>query len=180
MRFIRGLSDAIALIEKAIITALLAAMVLLAFLQVFLRNVFATGLLWADPFLRHAVLWVGFFGASLATQQEKHINIDLFTRFLPPRSTNIIRIATNLFAGVVCWFLARAGWTFLQSEMISEGSLFSIGGLEFQTWWVQTVIPLGFGLMSFRFILRSVEHLIDAFRREAHVSQTMNVPSPGA
>ena len=171
MRFIKKISNALFVIENSVIVALLAVMVLLAFVQVVLRNLFSTGFLWADPFLRHLVLWIGFMGASLATQQERHINIDVITRFLSPKTTTIITIATNVFAATICFFLAHAGWTFLVSEMTTEGSLFAIGQLEFPMWWFQTIIPIGFGLMSFRFFIKAVEHVIET-------AQSGNPPSP--
>ena len=54
----------------------------LAFLQIFLRNVFTTGLAWGDLVLRNLVLWIGFIGATLATREGKHINIDILSRSL--------------------------------------------------------------------------------------------------
>src|SRR5512143_3313876 len=98
MKVLATLSRTLAFVERGILVALLALMILLAFTQVVLRNVFSTGLLWADPLLRHLVLWVGFIGASLATASEKHINLDSVTRFASPRTANLSRIATNLFA----------------------------------------------------------------------------------
>jgi C4-dicarboxylate transporter DctQ subunit len=177
VKLIKAVSRALSWIEQSIVVILLGGMVLLAFSQVVLRNVFSTGFLWADPFLRHMVLWIGFLGASLATQQEKHINIDLITRFLSPRITNLARITTNAFAGTVCGFLAHAGWTFLQSEITSEGALLTIGHIEFQAWWFQIIIPAGFGLMSFRFFLRTFEHIIEVFHPAASVPPTTNVPT---
>lgn len=177
MKFIKAFSKALSLIEGSLVVVMLGVMVLLAFTQVILRNVFSTGFLWADPFLRHMVLWMGFLGASLATQQEKHINIDLFTRFLSPRVTNIFRIVTNLFAGGVCYFLASAGYTFVQSEMASNDTLLTIGQMAFPAWWFQLIIPIGFGLMAFRFLIRSVEHVIEAFSPTPEAPHMTNVPT---
>jgi TRAP-type C4-dicarboxylate transport system permease small subunit len=177
MKLIKAISSALSLLERTVIVLLLAAMVILAFLQVILRNVFSAGFIWADPFLRHVVLWIGFLGASLATQQEKHINIDLFTRFLGPRAVNIVRIFTNVFAGAVCTALASAGWTFLASEQSTGEVLFTIGTTEFQTWWFQLIIPVGFGLMAFRFLIRSIEHVIETFNPTPAVEHMTNVPT---
>ena len=73
-------------------------MVVLAFLQVLLRNIFDQSFLWGDPLLRHLVLWVGFIGASLATREEKHINIDVLGRALKGRPKLAVRFFTELFA----------------------------------------------------------------------------------
>lgn len=177
MKIIRTISGALSFVERAIVVLFLAMMVILAFTQVALRNIFSTGLLWADPFLRHLVLWIGFLGASLATQQEKHINIDLVTRFLSPRAANIVRVFTNLFAGGIGALLARAGWTFVDSERSSGVPLLTIGTVDFPGWWFQIIIPIGFGLMSFRFLIRATEHIIEAFNPAPAVQQMTNVPT---
>ncbi len=167
MRILRTFSNALSIVERSVVVTLLSVMVLLAFLQVILRNYFSTGFLWADPFLRHMVLWVGFLGASLATQNEKHISMDILTRFASPKVANFVRILTNLFAATVCTILANAGWTFLKSEMQSGSSLLTIGSIEFPAWWFQVIIPAGFWLLTFRFTLRVVEHSYAAFRGSA-------------
>lgn len=177
MNIIRSISNALSFLERTLIVLLLATMVVLAFLQVILRNMFSTGFFWADPFLRHAVLWIGFLGASLATQQEKHINIDLITRFVSPRLTNIVRIVTNAFAAAVCAFLCNAGWTFVASEQTTGDILLSINMMEFPAWWFQLIIPVGFGLMAFRFFIKILEHLIESFNPAAPSQHTTNVPT---
>jgi TRAP-type C4-dicarboxylate transport system permease small subunit len=179
MKVLDALSRALAWIEGTLTALLLGSMIVLAFLQVILRNFFSTGILWVDPFLRHMVLWVGFLGASLATRQEKHLNLDLITRLLPPRGVEMSRIVTNLFAALVTGFLAQAGWTFVVSEMASREELFRIGETSYPGWWFETVIPAGFALMAFRFSIRAVEHLIRSFHPPDSAETPPNIPAPG-
>lgn len=176
MKTLRTLNNALLVTERSLLVVLLSVMILLAFLQVILRNYFSTGFLWADPFLRHMVLWVGFFGASLATQKEKHINIDVITRFASPRSTNFVRIATNAFALIVCFALANAGWTFLRDEMESGSILLTFGTTEIPAWLFQSIIPFGFGLMAFRFGIRVLERVIEAYHPTKIDSMKTNLP----
>ncbi len=176
MKALSAISRALSWVESALVVLLLTVMICLAFLQVVLRNFFETSVLWADPFLRHLVLWVGFLGASLATREEKHINLDIVTRFTPPRITGLIRILTNLSAGIVASALARAGWIFLMNEG-SETALFSIGQVDFLTWWFQLIIPIGFGVMAFRFFIRTIEHAGEAFHPTPGMKPPTNVPT---
>ncbi len=157
------LERVIAKIEGATAIAMLTIMIALAFFQVIARNFFSFGLLWADPFLRHLVLWLGFVGASMATQNEKHITIDVLSRFVSAERVNIIRIITNMFAALLCFSLSSAGWTFLLSEIESDEVIFTIASYDIKTWWLQTVIPYGFGLMTFRFSLKTLKHIFAAF-----------------
>ncbi len=74
-----------ALVEDALLVLILAAMVGLAATQIVLRNLFDGAILWADPMLRVAVLWVGMIGAMVATRIDKQISVDAVSRFLPLR-----------------------------------------------------------------------------------------------
>jgi C4-dicarboxylate transporter DctQ subunit len=155
MKLLERINSYLEKIESIFLVIILSVMVMLAFLQVVLRNLFDQGILWADIFLRHLVLWVGFIGASLATREEKHITIDLFTRFLSKRGKNITQMITNLFAHIICLILADAGWTFVQYDKAEGMILFN----NIQTWYFQLIIPIGFLLMAFRFLLLSVNNL---------------------
>jgi TRAP-type C4-dicarboxylate transport system permease small subunit len=176
MNLLKALERGLLAVERSAVVLILTLMIALAFLQVVLRNV-AEGFLWADPLLRHAVLWIGFIGASIATRQEKHINIDLVTRFTSPRVTNLVRVATNLFAAFVTYQLARAGAVFLANEMEAADTLVTIGQTGLPAWWFQLIIPAGFGLMTFRFLLKVVEHVVEVFRPTPRVEPNLHVPT---
>lgn len=150
-RIDRGLAGA----ENFIIIVLLSIMVILAFTQVILRNFFSTGILWADIFLRHLVLWVGFIGASLATREGKHINIDILTRLISKARLPYIRLIIDVVSAIVCFILARAGLVFLLDEIKYETILF----LNVPAWIFQLIIPVGFALIAFRFILQAFQQM---------------------
>jgi TRAP-type C4-dicarboxylate transport system permease small subunit len=146
--------------ETFVLVLVLGIMVIFAFLQVVLRNIFHEGILWGDILLRHLVLWVGFLGASLATREQKHINIDVFSRFLSDKGKLIIRFITNLFSVFICYLLADAGWTFVQDEQMMGTEIFT----TIPAWYFQTIIPIGFILMSFRFLTLALENIVEIFR----------------
>ena len=157
IRILKNIDHWIAKFETVILVAVLSMMVILAFLQVVLRNLFDEGILWGDTFLRHLVLWVGFLGASLATREKKHINIDLFTRFFKGKIKSLILAITNLFAAIVCWYLTSAAWTFVMDEKSFNTILFN----DIPAWYFQIIIPIGFLLMTFRFLIIFIEHIAD-------------------
>lgn len=143
-------------IETILLIIILLSMILLAFLQVILRNFFHTSILWADTLLRHLVLWIGFIGASLATRERRHINIDAVSRLLSKTAQKITLSIINLFAGTICFFLLRAAMTFIQSEKEAGSILFT--GIP--TWVFQIIIVIGFGLMMLRFLIHTLENLM--------------------
>ncbi|MGD9897672.1 MAG: TRAP transporter small permease [Calditrichaceae bacterium] len=94
-----------------------------------------------------------FYRASLATKDEKHINIDILTRFLHGRANSAVQILTNLFAAMICFVLSGAGWTFVMQEIEFGTILFN----DIPAWYFEIIIPAGFALMGIRFILLSIE-----------------------
>ncbi len=142
-------------LELGLIILLLAVMVNLAFLQVLLRNLFSTGILWADIFLRHLVLWLGFLGAAIATRSDRHIKMDVLNRVLPARFQPMVSLFTHSLSLAVCAVLARAGYTFLQFEIEDRTVLFA----SMPAWIFQLIIPLGFALIGLRFLLKAVDDL---------------------
>ncbi len=153
MVILRRINDFIASLEEWFLVIIVISMVLLAFLQVVLRNILGQGILWGDPLLRHLVLWIGFVGASLATRSEKHINMDVFGRLLSKKAKLIAQIIINLFAITVTWFLTSASWRFVMAEKEFGDTLF--GNLP--VWYFQIIIPVGFLLMSIRFVIITIE-----------------------
>ena len=156
---LQRLDIALSRFENVLIITTLGIMVILSFLQVLLRNFFNTGILWGDIFLRHLVLWVGFIGASLATREERHINIDILTRFISKKLVPFVKIIIDIVAVIICIILAKASYVFLQYEIEAETILFK----NVPSWYFQIILPLGFALIGFRFFLKIIEQITQLF-----------------
>lgn len=156
MRLLHWLDALLAKIENAILILFLSAMMLLSFAQVVLRNFFQWGFVWGDSFLRYLVFFIGLLAASLATRDEKHINIDAFAKILSPKAKEIAAVLTNLFAATVTFFLTRASINFIDVGLDPADTMFL--GLPIR--YAGLVIVICFAMMTFRFVLRTVDHLI--------------------
>jgi len=152
MKIIHLIENYINKIEAFFLVLSLITMVLLAFLQVVLRNIFSTGFLWADTFLRYLVVWVGFFGAAMATKEERHISIEIFTKFVSPIKKKIISIITSLFAIIVCYYMVVASLQFLFVSLPEDVVVFETIPLSY----FMSIIPIGFILMIFHFVIRII------------------------
>jgi C4-dicarboxylate transporter, DctQ subunit len=161
MKLLRFLDRLFYKIEFGLLIGMLGSMVLLAFMQVVLRNLFNTGLVWADTIVRHLVLWLGFVGAALATRENKHIGIDAITRFLSARTKRVVMILTSVFAAIVCYYLAAAAWEYVLEERINGGELV----LGIQTWVALLIIPAGYLLIAFHFLIKATENTISVFTK---------------
>ena len=152
MKIIHLIENYINKIEAFFLVLSLITMVLLAFLQVVLRNIFSTGFLWADTFLRYLVVWVGFFGAAMATKEERHISIEIFTKFVSQVKKKIISIITSLFAIIVCYYMVVASLQFLFVSLPEDVVVFETIPLSY----FMSIIPIGFILMIFHFVIRII------------------------
>ena len=166
MHWLETIDRVIAKIETGFLVIIVLIMVLFSFTQVLLRLFFDEGIMWADIFLRHLVLWVGFIGASLATRDNKHINIDLLNRYLKGKSIPLVAIVINSFAMYISFLLAQAGWRFVMDEKEYATMLFG----NVPAWYFQIIIPIGFALMAFRFFVRFLDGFIGLIQREGTTS----------
>lgn len=134
-------------LEDGLIVVVLCSMVLLAVLQIILRNFFGLGLTWIDPLLQNGVLWIGMLGAMIASRNDGHIQIDLGSRYLSPLGRRLVSLATDLFTALICVLVAWHSFHYVRDEaafpMMAFGSV--------PAWWLQVVIPFGFALIALRF-----------------------------
>ena len=154
-------------VEQTLLVTLLSVMILIAFLQIVLRNVFATGLAWGDPLVRNLVLWIGFIGAALATREGKHINIDVLSRWMPGRGKTVSDILTHLFSFFVCGLLCFAALKFIKNEAQMGNVIFS----RIPAWIPQIILPITFGVMAFRFGLQTLKKLSQIMKRDSIPNQ---------
>jgi TRAP-type C4-dicarboxylate transport system permease small subunit len=147
--------DTLARVEQTLLVTFLGFIIFAAFLQIVLRNVFSTGLDWGDSLVRNLVLWIGFIGATLATKEGKHINIDIVSRWLPSLGKEIVTLITHLFSFLISCLLTYAALKFIKNEIQMENMTF----LNIPAWIPEMILPMTFGLMTFRFGLRSFKNL---------------------
>lgn len=143
------------LLEDSVMIALVSTMILVAGMQIILRNLFDTGFGWSDPLLRVMVLWVGLVGAMAATREHRHISIDVLSRFLPTRGKQVSGVLTDLFSSVVCGLLAWHSTYFVMQEY--QGGAEAFVGVK--AWLCEAIMPFGFAVMALRFAISMIERI---------------------
>jgi C4-dicarboxylate transporter, DctQ subunit len=156
MKILKYIDHAIDTFISWLVVAVLSVMIVMAFGQVVLRF-FHSNIEWGDIFLRHLVLWVGFFGAIIATGERRHLKIEFISKLVPKKFHKIFLILTNLFAAVICYFLMQAAIAFMQSEIENASVLI----LNLPTWYFIIVIPFGYAVIAFRFLLHSIVWILE-------------------
>lgn len=142
-------------VETFLMAMLLLGIVGLAALQIVLRNLFSYSLFWADDVIRIAVLWLAVVGAVAASRDGRHIAIAIVPRYCPESWQRPARIAAMAFATLVSAVLA---WHMLRFVLDTRAFGDTVlNGLP--AWPFQAVMPVGFALMSYRFLLSTIDAL---------------------
>ena len=130
-------------LENSILVGVLSGMILLAGLQILLRNFVGAGFSWVDEALRLMVLWIAMIGAVAASREYRHISIDILSRFLPP--------TPRLYS-----------YEFVAFEFDDEAVL--LGDLP--AWPFEAVLPVAFGLIGYRYTVWSLTRIKAIIQRE--------------
>lgn len=158
---LRKAEDRLAAAEGALLVALLAVMVTLAFAQVLLRH-FGLGLLWGETVLKHLVLWTGFLGAALAARAEKHFAWEAAHVGAPARWKPWLRLGANLSGAAITAVLLRASWTYFCDDRASGAELMTVAGVVVPSWVAAAGIPGGFALVLAHLLFKTVDAAAEA------------------
>ena len=136
-------------LEEYLTAALLAAMTLLTFVQVVLRYVFDSGLIWALEATTYLFGWLVLIGISIGIRTNTHIAVDLLSQRLPPRARQLVALIavglSLLYAGLMCY----GSWTLIDQLRIF-GSL--AHDIPLPRWILLSSLPIGFALLGLRLL----------------------------
>ncbi|MBU2574792.1 MAG: TRAP transporter small permease subunit [Elusimicrobia bacterium] len=159
MKLIFKLESYVVRAEKGLIVSFIFLMVALSFLQVLLRLLFHSGIVWLDPLLRHMVLWAGLLGAAAASRYARHFALDALVKFMPDRFHRPLNISADIFTVLVSGTLFFAAAKFIKDEFAFSSVSFYAGHFGVKGGWAGMVIPAAFILIAFH-------TLLNIFRRE--------------
>jgi TRAP-type C4-dicarboxylate transport system permease small subunit len=143
-------------LENALLVTLFAGLMLLAVTQIAMRNVWSAGLPWADGMIRIGVLWIAILGAVAASRDGKHIAIDLAPRLLPARWVGRVLVIAEAFTAAVAATMAWYAWAFVHDSRTFGDVM--LGG--WPAWLFQAVLPIGFALIAYRYLLRAFGRIV--------------------
>jgi len=131
------------------LAAALAAMTLLTFVQVVLRYVFQSGLVWSLEATTYLFGWLVLIGMSYGVRTRAHIATDLLTRRLAPVAARVVASAALGLSLVYCGLMGFG------SLRLLEG-LWRLGNrardIPVPVWLLTSVMLLGFALLALRLL----------------------------
>jgi TRAP-type C4-dicarboxylate transport system permease small subunit len=152
MKQLRRLQHLTARSVDVLLVAAVLCMVGTATAQIIARNLFDSGLLWADPLLRILVLWVALLGAVVAARRNKHLSIDVLSRFLSPRWSLLVAAVGHLFTATLCVFLAWHAARFVAFEKDSGTTALA----DVPVWLFELILPAALALIALRYLVHGI------------------------
>ncbi|GLR88946.1 C4-dicarboxylate ABC transporter [Bradyrhizobium iriomotense] len=104
---------------------------------------------WAQELCIYMFIWMAKFGAAYGVRTGIHVGVDLLVNRLPEHSRKHVILFALLCGAIFTGMIAAFGASFV-GEMFHTGQ--QSNDLEAPMWIVYLAIPLGSGLMCFRFI----------------------------
>jgi C4-dicarboxylate transporter DctQ subunit len=136
-------------LEEWIMAALLASMTVLTFVQVLLRYLFNSGLVWSLEATTYLFAALVLIGMSYGVRTRSHIAIDLFVSKLPAigqRYVGIIAVAACLVYALLMLY----GSAVLVDRLMTLGN--AARDIPLPKWLLTATMPLGFALLTWRFL----------------------------
>lgn len=140
-------------VDVTVIT-LMAGMIILAFMQVVGRYVFANPPSWTEEFARYLSIWVIFLASAIAFRTSAHLGVDFFVGLLPAVPKMVVRVIINLLLIVTLIMIFRVGVT-----MVNFVSRQYSPAMRIPMSLPYAAIPVGCFLMALEVLISSLQML---------------------
>lgn len=144
---------------EAVSAAMVVALALIVFIQVFNRFVLKTPLAWSEDMAMLLFQWVVFLGAAIGVKRMRHFGIELVVRQLPERVRHGVELLTPVVMAVVALVMIMQGWTILG---LNRSRIYATMDLSYT--WAFLPIPLAGALI----LIYLVQLEIRRWRRGSH------------
>lgn len=140
-------------VEGFLTATLLAAMTLLTFVQVVLRYLFNSGLVWALEATVYMFGWLVLIGMAHGVRTGTHIAVDVVTKHLTPSAQRAVALLGAVFVFVYVALMFTGSFTLVQ-RLYAFGNL--AHDIPLPRWILLSCLPLGFALLGLRLVQASI------------------------
>jgi TRAP-type C4-dicarboxylate transport system permease small subunit len=113
-------------VNRWIVIAMMAVMVVLVFMNVVSRYIFNHSIIWAEEVSQYLMVWVAFLGAGLALRQGRHVAVEMLQDRLPPTARRMTRHLVALLLIVFMGILTVLGFRFAHFAWDQETPVLNI------------------------------------------------------
>ena len=141
-------------VEDLLTAALLAAMTLLTFLQVVLRYVFNTGLVWALEATVYLFGWLVLIGMAYGVRAGTHLAVDVVTKCVGPSAQKAFAFVGAALVLVYVALMFTGSFTLVR-RLYTFGNL--AHDIPLPRWLLLSCLPIGFALFGLRLAQATIE-----------------------
>jgi C4-dicarboxylate transporter DctQ subunit len=134
-------------VEEGLTSTLIVAMTLLTFVQVVLRYVFNSGLVWALEASVYLFSWLLLIGLSAGVRTNSHLAVDVITKHLSPAGQRLAALVAAGLSLLYAVLMFLGSWTLVE-RLHGFGSL--AHDLPLPRWVLLLSLPIGFALLGLR------------------------------
>ena len=160
-------------VETYLATVALTIFSTLVVLQVIMRYIFNSPLVWSEEIARYALVWFVYLSGSYAVKYQRHVRFNVIVDLIGkkvPLAQRIIRLFVFLLWFAFLVFMLRLSIEMVNRQFIS-GQL--APGSQIPMYLVYLGLPIGCLLMSFRVLQHTIGAVIDIVRNPlAPIPQT--------
>lgn len=136
-------------VEEVFIVITTSCMTIFLFLQIVFRFVINLPLAWTEEVSLYMLVWLCYFGGSLAIKKRRHLRMEIVTHFMNEKGRKIFDLISNtfffLFACFVLYFTTK-----LTIDIGMRGSTTAV--LQIAKWIPYMGVPISFVLMIIRLL----------------------------
>ncbi len=146
------------LLDSAFAGLGLFACFLVVCVEIVARSIFNTSFLWSEELSRYLIIVSTYFGAAAAVRSGEHIRVELLLGMLPPGGRRILECVTSLLCALFAATVATHGYRWVSDSMALDLTS-ADSSLVIPVYVFQAAVPLGFAIMTLRFIWRAFQAL---------------------
>jgi len=136
-------------LEELLIGSLLAAMVIITCLQVVLRYVFDSGIVWGLEATSYAFLWMVLLGLSYGVRTNSHIAVDVLVTWLPSKFKRLLLLLSVTLGLMYTLTMLYGTYIYIERLYLLE---IHAQNIPVPKWLLSSGLPIGFFLLFIRLL----------------------------
>lgn len=141
-------------LEEWLMAVFLLIMTVMTFLQVVLRYVFDSGLVWSLEATTYSFGWLVLLGMSSGIRTNSHIAVDLVVGTLSPWLRMLAALGAVVFSLFYAGLMGYGGLIFVE-RLMDLGNF--ARDIALPRWLLMVILPIGFGLLGLRLVQASID-----------------------
>lgn len=120
-------------------------------LNVIMRKVFNSPLIWGEEFATGLFVWTVFIGSAYALRKRLHLGVDILVKAFPKKIQGIITVIMDILVMLVLIMLTYVSILYVANTWDKMSNV-----MRLPSWYTSIAVPIGFGLSmiyAIRFVI---------------------------